>query len=99
LLLSHSVFVNEKWIRFLGVLGLLLFFEFINLYVHPYISEATHESPLYMLLIMVVIASLLIPFHHRIERWIKEKMVAKNKRRRLAAAKKTVARLEKEEGS
>ncbi|MBE0654546.1 MAG: hypothetical protein IH594_12150 [Bacteroidales bacterium] len=46
---------------------------------------------------MVLIASLLIPLHHRIELWIKEKLVVKNKRIRLAAAKRTVRQLEQEE--
>ncbi len=99
LLLSHTVIVNEKWIRFLGMMGLLLFFEFVNLFIHPYIAELTHESPLYTLLVMVIVASLLIPFHHRIEHWIKEKIVAKNKKIRLAAARRTVAQLEKEEAN
>jgi len=97
LLLSRTIIVTERWIRFLGVLGLLLLFEFINLYIHPYISKVTNDSPLYTLLIMVAIASLLIPFHHKIEHWIKEKMVDKNKSIRLAAAKRTVAQLEKED--
>lgn len=96
LLLSHTVMVSEKWIRFLGVLGLLLFFEFLNLFIHPYISKITHHSPLFMLLIMVVIASFLIPLHHKIEHWMKEKMVKKNKKVRLAAAKRIVAELEQE---
>jgi hypothetical protein len=47
-----------------------------------------------MLLALVIIASLLIPLHHRLEKWIKEKMVEKNKKIRLAAAKKTIAKLE-----
>src|SRR4030095_6735680 len=37
LLLSNSIIANEKWISFLGVLGLLLVFEFINLLLHPYL--------------------------------------------------------------
>jgi hypothetical protein len=80
LLLSRSIIVNEKWIEFLGVLGLLIVFEFINLFIHPYISEATNDSPIFMLLILVVVAGLLIPMHHRLEKWIKEQMVAKNKK-------------------
>ncbi len=97
LLLSRTVIVSERWIRFLGVLGLLLFFEFINLFIHPYIGALTHHSPLYSLLIMVVIASILIPLHHKIEHRIKERMVVKNRRIRLAAARKTVAQLEAEQ--
>jgi len=94
LLLSRSIIVNEKWISFLGVLGLLVLFEFINLFLHPYLDKLTGHSPVLMLVILVAIASLLIPFHHRLEHWVKNKMVEKNKQVRLAAAKKTIERLE-----
>ena len=56
-------------------------------------SSITHESPVLMLLALVLIASLLIPMHHRMEHWIKEKMIEKNKAIRLAAAKKTIQQL------
>lgn len=95
LLLSRSVIVNEKWIEFVGVLGLLLVFEFINLLIHPYISKATHDLPIFMLIILVAVAALLIPLHHRLEHWIKERMIEKNKTIRLVAAKKTIEKLEK----
>lgn len=97
LMLSRSVVVNDKWIRFLGMMGLLLVFEFLNLFMAPYIARATLHTPLFTLLVMVLIASFLIPLHHRLETWIKDKVVVKNKRIRLAAAKRTVALLEKEE--
>jgi len=93
--LSHSIVVNEKWISFFGILGLLIVFEFINLLIHPFLERATHHSPVLMLLALVAIASMLIPLHHRLEKWIKEKMTEKNKKIRLAAAKKTIERLEK----
>lgn len=95
LLLSRSIVVNEKWISFLGILGLLIVFEFINLFFHPYIEKITNHSPVWMLAILVAIAALLIPFHHRLEHWIKHKLVEKNKKIRLAAAKKTIEQLEK----
>ena len=98
-LLSQSIIINEKWVRFLGVLALLLVFEFINLLLHPWLSEFTHHSPPLLLLGMVAIASMIIPLHHRMEHWITHKMVAKNKKLRLAAAKKIVARLEAEGNS
>jgi tetratricopeptide (TPR) repeat protein len=94
LLLSRSVIVNDKWISFFGVLGLFVVFEFINLLIHPSLLDVTHESPILMLLALVSIASLLIPFHHRLEKWIKEKMTEKNKKIRLANAKKTIEKLE-----
>jgi len=96
LLLSHSIIANQKLIRFLGVIALLIVFEFINLFIHPYLSHATNDSPLIMLLVMVCIAALLVPVHHRLEKWISHRLVEKNKKIRLAAAKKTIEQLEKQ---
>ena len=90
LLLSRSIIINEKWLSFLGVLGLLIVFEFINLLIHPTISRVTHESPLLMLLSMVAIASILIPLHHRLERWIKVRLVEKNRLARIRNAQKII---------
>jgi tetratricopeptide (TPR) repeat protein len=94
LLLSHSIIANETLIRFLGVLALLIVFEFINLLVHPLVGDLTHHSPLMMLAIMVCIAALLIPLHHKLEKWIVHRLVEKNKKIRLQAAKKIVSTLE-----
>ena len=93
LLLTRSIIANERLISFFGVLGLLIVFEFINLLLHPWLASFTHESPVLMLLALVLIASLLIPLHHKLEHWIKEKMIEKNKAIRLAAAKKTIEQL------
>ena len=94
LLLSRSIIVNEKWVTFFGVVGLLVVFEFLNLLLHPYLEKITNHSPVLMLLALVCIAALLVPLHHRIEKWAKHKLVEKNKQIRLAAAKKTIERLE-----
>ena len=93
-LLSRSIVVSEKWISFFGILSLLIVFEFINLLIHPFLERVTHHSPFLMLLALVGIASLLIPLHHRIEKWIKEKMTERNRKIRLEHAKKTIAALE-----
>ena len=93
-LLSKSVIVHEKWISYIGVLGILFVFEFIDLIIHPYVVALTHHSPVFMLLILVGVASLLIPLHHRIEKFIKEKVIQKNRKIRLLAARKTIERLE-----
>lgn len=94
-LLSHSVMANQKLIRALGIIALLIVFEFLNLFLHPYLGDWTHHSPVYMLLVMVCIAALLVPLHHRMEHWITHRLVEKNNRIRLAAAKKTIAKLER----
>lgn len=93
-LLSRSIIVTEKWISFFGILGLLIVFEFINLLIHPFLERVTHHSPVLMLLALVALASFLIPLHHRLEKWIKEKMTEKNKKIRLDNAKKTIETLE-----
>jgi len=95
LLLTRTVVVEEKLISFFAVLGLLVVFEFVNLLIHPWLAEFTHESPLWMLLILVLIAALLIPLHHKMEHIVKEKLVQKNKAIRLSAAKKTIEQLDK----
>jgi len=95
-LLSRSIIVTEKWISFFGILGLLIVFEFINLLIHPFLERVTHHSPVLMLLALVALASFLIPLHHRLEKWIKEKMTEKNKKIRLDNARKTIETLEGE---
>ncbi|CAN5352998.1 hypothetical protein BH20BAC1_BH20BAC1_07310 [soil metagenome] len=94
LLLSRSIIVNEKWVSFFGVVGLLVIFEFLNLLLHPFLERVTNHSPVLMLLALVCIAAILVPFHHRVEKWAKQKMVEKNKEIRLAAARKTIEKLE-----
>ena len=97
LLLSRSFITNTKMIEFLGVIALLIVFEFLNLLLHPFLERITHHSPLWMLLGLVCIAALLVPLHHRLQKWATHKLVEKNKKLRLAAAKKTI-RLLSDEG-
>ncbi len=88
--LSRSIIVKEKFIKFFGVVGLLAVFEFINLYIHPYLDRATNHSPFIMLAILICIGALLVPLHHKMEKWITKIMIEKNKKIRLEAAKKTI---------
>jgi hypothetical protein len=76
---------------------LLIVFEFIDLLLHPVIGNLTHHSPLLMLAAMVRIAALIIPIHHRLEKFVTYKLIEKNKKIRLEAAKKVVETLEKED--
>ena len=68
LIFSRSIVANERLISFFGILGLLIVFEFINLLIHPWLASFTEESPVLMLFALVLIASLLIPIHHRLEK-------------------------------
>ena len=94
LILSRSFIANTKLIEFFGVIALLIVFEFLNLLLHPFLENITHHTPVFMLLALVCIASLLVPMHHRIEKWATHQLVEKNKQVRLAAAKKTIEELE-----
>lgn len=85
---------NTKLISFFGVIALLLVFEFFNLLLHPFLEKITHHSPILMLLALVCIAALLVPLHHKLEKWITEKLVQKNKATRMANAIKTIEILE-----
>lgn len=95
LLLTHSFIINEKLISFLIVIALLLVFEFLNLVLHPFLETITHHNPVLMLLIMVLVAALLVPLHHKSEKWAKHTLTEKNKAIRLAAAKKLTERQKK----
>ncbi len=97
LLVSRTIIVNQKLISFLGTIALLIIFEFLNLLIHPYLGDLTHHSPILMLLTMVCIAAILIPLHHKIEHWSIHKLVEKNNKIRLEAAKKTIEQLETEQ--
>jgi len=96
LLLSRSFITNTKVIEYLGVIALLIVFEFLNLLLHPFLERVTNHSPVLMLLALVCIAALLVPLHHKLEKWATAKLVEKNKQIRLAAAKKTIEKLEGE---
>ena len=93
LLLGRSFITNTKLIIFLGVIALLLVFEFLNLLLHPFLEKVTNHSPVLMLIALVCIAALLVPLHHRLEKWSTQKLVEKNKEIRLSRAKQTIEKL------
>ncbi|HRH39296.1 MAG TPA: tetratricopeptide repeat protein, partial [Flavobacteriales bacterium] len=56
LIFSRSSVVGAKAIKNLSLIALLLFFEFINLLIHPFLDRITNHSPILMLLCMAAIA-------------------------------------------
>jgi hypothetical protein len=78
-LLLAKIKVRSRTVEFLGVLSLLFLFEFILLLIHPYIGRWTHESQIWMILILVAIATILVPLHHKMESWMKEKLTARRR--------------------
>jgi tetratricopeptide (TPR) repeat protein len=76
LLLSRTK-VKPRVVEFLGILSLLLFFEFITELIYPYISQLTNENPIWEMLFLVVLAALLEPINFKLEHWVKEHLVHK----------------------
>ena len=70
LILSRKV--KRKMIDYLGIVALLLVFEFITLLLHPYIVKVTSHNNIFILVISVALAALLAPIHHKLEHWVKE---------------------------
>jgi tetratricopeptide (TPR) repeat protein len=69
--------VKPGLIDFLSTVALLLLFEFVALLLHPLVGSLTHHQPVFMLLILVCVASIIVPLHHRLEIWLKKKIGTK----------------------
>lgn len=75
-----SLFLKKKKVTpmvidVLCTLSVLTIFELINLLIHSKVERLTHHNLVLTLLCLLVVAALLIPLHHKIEHWIKKKLV------------------------
>ncbi|MBL7885371.1 MAG: hypothetical protein JNJ52_01370 [Flavobacterium sp.] len=86
LIVSKSFIVSSKLIKYIGIVSLLIVFEFINLLIHPFLEKITHHSPILILLALVSIAAILVPLHHKVEHLFVAKMVEKNKKLKIKKA-------------
>ena len=69
--------VSPRVVEFLGILSLLLLFEFITDLIYPYVGNLTNENPIWEMLILVVIAAILEPLNNRLEHFVKQHLVHK----------------------
>jgi tetratricopeptide (TPR) repeat protein len=74
LVLSKSR-THRRVIEFMGVLSLLLVFEFLTLFIHPFVMHISNHLPIVELVILVSLAAILVPLHHRLTHWLREKLV------------------------
>lgn len=72
--------VHIKVIKSMGIISLLILFEYLTLLLHPYVLEMTNHIPVFEIMIFVTIAAILIPTHHRLENWLIEKLTHKKNR-------------------
>ena len=96
LLLSRSFIVSQRFVRSLGIILLLITFEYIDQLLHPIVANFTNHTPVLMLLILVLIASLMVPLHYKLEKWTKYKLTERNRLIRLTKAKKIIEELDNE---
>jgi hypothetical protein len=69
-LLLSRIKIHIRVVKILGILSLLILFEYLTLLLHPYVVELTNHTPVYEMFIFVSIAAILIPAHHRVETWL-----------------------------
>lgn len=67
--------IHVRVIKGLGILSLLFFFEYLTLWLHPTVAELTGHTPIFEIMIFVGVAAILIPLHHRAERWLVARLV------------------------
>ena len=66
--------IKPRVIELTGILSLLMFFEYITLLIHPAIQKFTNDTPVYEIIILMIVAAILTPAHHRIEEWLLHKL-------------------------
>ncbi len=67
--------VRPRIVEFLGILSLLLFFEFITDLIYPYVSNLTNENPIWEMAVLVILAAVLEPLNFKMEHWVKGHLV------------------------
>lgn len=94
LLYSRSIIASPRLISALGLIALMITFEFLYLLMDRFLSSLTHESTLWMLLGWVLLAALLTPVDEFLNKWVRYRLVEKNKKLKITAAHKTLKELE-----
>jgi tetratricopeptide (TPR) repeat protein len=89
-LLLSRIKIHSRVIKILGILSLLILFEYLTLLLHPTVAALTNHTPVFEMFIFVAIATILIPGHHRVENWLIEKLIHKKGSIRLKKVKFTV---------
>lgn len=69
-LMLSRIKIHVRAVKILGVLSLLILFEYLTLLLHPFIAKITNHTPVIEMLIFVSIAAIVIPGHHRVEHWL-----------------------------
>jgi hypothetical protein len=74
-LISRRKKKNIKLITMLGLTSLLMLFEYITMLIHPIIEKITNHDVVIMYLVLLSIAALLAPLHHKLEAVVKQRLM------------------------
>lgn len=67
--------IHIAFLRFMGVISLLLLFEYLTVLMHPMVANFTNHRPVMELLIFMAMGAVLVPLHHRLEHWLVAKLI------------------------
>ena len=59
--------IHKTVIEYMGIISVLLVFEYLTLLLHPFVSELTNHTPIVEIIIFVSLATVIIPLHHKLE--------------------------------
>lgn len=76
IILLGYVRVKPTVVESLGLFGLLLFFEFLALFLHHIFAKITDEQPIFMLPLLMIAAAVMVPFHHKVQVYVRAKLLA-----------------------
>jgi tetratricopeptide (TPR) repeat protein len=74
--------LHEKMMEILGLMGLLLLFEFISVFINPYLVSFTKDNQVYILLFHVFVAGMLIAIYNPLRKWVGNYLVQRKTYRR-----------------
>jgi len=80
LIILKQLKAKPEAIRNLSFICLLVVFEFITFIIHPYIDKLTDHKPIYMVLILAVVAGLLHQLRDKLEHWLEKKLIHRKRR-------------------
>ncbi|RYY61912.1 MAG: hypothetical protein EOO05_04710 [Chitinophagaceae bacterium] len=90
LLLVRRLVTDPRIFRFASLAALLLVFGLLHTLLYPAMLTVTGNSQVFMGVGLLLLISVLVPIHYKMEKWATAKLERKNKRIRLASARKTI---------
>ena len=68
--------VKRRTMEAMSIVGLLLLFEFITMFLSPYVSKLTNNIPVLIMLGSLTLATLLAPVHRILISWMRKRLAS-----------------------